>query len=73
MTDNIENKIDAQIDYIEPIFIKNFCNNHSALCKTLMGEAATILHECGWEHEFTIYYYRDLEHVRLYLTCSRSL
>ena len=55
MIDKFENKLDAQIDYVKPVNIKNFCNNHNALCKTLMSEAATILDEYGWEHEFTIY------------------
>lgn len=67
MIDKCENKLDAQIDYVKPVSIKNLCNNHNALCKALMSEAATILHECGWEHEFTIYYYGDWKHVRLYL------
>ncbi len=67
MIDKFENKIDARIDYVEPVYIKNFCNNHNALCKSLISEAATILQECGWEHEFTIYYYGDWNHVRLYL------
>lgn len=67
MIDKFENKINAQVDYVTPVFIKSFCNNHNALCKTLMSEAANILRECGWEHEFTIYYYADWNHVRLYL------
>lgn len=67
MIDNIKNKIDVRLDYVQPITIGNFCNNHTALCKDLMGEAGAILYECGWEHEFTIYYYGDFRHVRLYL------
>lgn len=67
MIDNIKNKIDARLDYTQPTTIDNFCNNHTALSKDLMGEAGDILHACGWEHEFTIYYYGDFKHIRLYL------
>ena len=67
MIDNIKNKINAGLDYTQPISISNFCNNHTALCKDLMGEAGDILSACGWGHEFTIYYYGDFKHVRLYL------
>lgn len=67
MIDNIKNKIDVRLDYAQPVSIDNFCHNHTALCKDLMGEAGDILDECGWEHEFTIYYYGDFKHVRLYL------
>lgn len=67
MNDYLKNKIVARIDYVEPIFFKNFCNNQSALCKTLMGEAGDILQKCGWEHEFTLYYHEDFKHIRLYL------
>lgn len=30
MIDKCENKLDAQIDYVKPVSIKNFCNNHNA-------------------------------------------
>lgn len=67
MIDNIKNKIDVRLDYAQPVYLDNFCHNHTALCKDLMGEVGDILNECGWEHEFTIYYYGDFKHIRLYL------
>ena len=61
------NKIDKRKDYIQPVFIGNFCNCLSALAKELMAEAAVELKRLGWENEFVIYYNGDRQYVRLYL------
>ncbi|WP_300939474.1 hypothetical protein [Bacteroides acidifaciens] len=54
-------------DTVEPIFLGNFKNNRNALCIDLMAEAVSELIKYGWEDEFTMYYYGDWRHVRLYL------
>ncbi len=60
-------KIDRRKDYIQPVFIDNFCNCRSALAKELMAEAAVELKRLDWQNEFVIYYYGDKQYVRLYL------
>ena len=60
-------KLNKRKDFIEPIYIGNFCNNLSSIAKVLMADAAIILKDLGWENEFIIYYYSDKQYVRLYL------
>lgn len=55
------------IDSVEPVWIDNFLNIRSAVCKELLGEAAVYLKENGWEYDFALYYHDTKEMVRLYL------
>ena len=67
MVDDFKHKIKPSVDIVEPVFLGNFCNNRNAVCRDLRKEASLILKECGWERDFAMYYYGDLNHVRLYL------
>ena len=45
-------KYNPLIDSVEPVWIDNFLNIRSAVCKELLGEAAEYLKENGWENGF---------------------
>lgn len=60
-------KYDPIVDSVEPVWIDNFLNIRSAVCKELLREAAECLKENGWEHDFAMYYHDTKEKVRLYL------
>ena len=60
-------KYNPLIDSVEPVWIDNFLNIRSAVCKELLGEAAEYLKENGWENDFAMYYHDTKEKVRLYL------
>lgn len=61
------NKFNPSFDLVEYITLVNFTNNRNALCVDLMAEALSELRKYGWDNEFTMYYYGDWKHVRLYL------
>lgn len=61
------NKFNQSFDLIELIRLGNFTHNRNALCVDLMAEALSELRKYGWDNEFTMYYYGDWKHVRLYL------
>ena len=60
-------KYDPLADSIEPVYIDNFLNIRSAVCKEFLGEAAECLKENGWEYDFAMYYHDTKEKIRLYL------
>ena len=60
-------KYNPLIDSVEPVWIDNFLNIRSAVCKELLGEAAEYLKENGWDNDFAMYYHDTKETVRLYL------
>ena len=60
-------KYNPLIDSVEPVWIDNFLNIRSAVCKELLKEAAVYLKENDWEHDFAMYYHDTKEKVRLYL------
>lgn len=60
-------KYDPLVDSVEPVWIDNFLNIRSAVCKDILGEAAVCMKENGWTYEFAMYYHDTKEKVRLYL------
>ena len=67
MENEFTKKVNLLVDIIEPVWIDNFLNIRSAVCKELLREAAEYLKENGWENDFAMYYHDTKEKVRLYL------